>query len=78
MIKLPQDVLNYLGSLPAQCDLHMEDDSKVRYCWVNEEGYLEGVITGGKEGITALDEGFDVDAIYRIKRSGVFHKWRKI
>lgn len=77
-MQLPQQILSELSQLPVQCDLRLSDGRIVKYCWINASGFLEGVITGGKEGISSSEISFSANQIEAVKESGIFHRWHTI
>ena len=61
-----------------QCDIRLIDGRTIKYCWINESGFLEGVITGGKEGVSSSEIQFSANQIQAVKESGLFHRWHTI
>jgi hypothetical protein len=75
-MRLPQQILSEIGPLPAQCKIELRDGHKIDYCYVDSEGCLEGVITGGKEGIDKVD--FGIEDIARIRRQALLSRWHSL
>ena len=75
-MRLPQHILSEISPLPAQCKIELRDGRKIDYCYVDSEGCLEGVITGGKEGIEKVD--FVIEDIARIRRQTLLSRWHSL
>ena len=75
-MRLPQHILSAISPLPAQCKIELRDGHKIDYCYVDSEGWLEGVITGSKEGIEKV--GFGIEDIARIRRQALLSSWHSL